>query len=80
VPSTGAIAGLRGRNSSPGASLGFQKSEGLESPSYSILNKREILSPPIPSGIVDPKLVLGLLCHRGAAIHQGLGPWAHNHR
>jgi hypothetical protein len=43
------------------ASLGATKLEGLEgleSPSYLILNKKEILASPIPSGFVAPKLTL----------------------
>jgi hypothetical protein len=32
--------------------------EGLKSPSYLKLNKEGILAPPIPSGIVAPKLAL----------------------
>jgi hypothetical protein len=32
--------------------------EGLQSPSYSKLNKKGILAPPIPSGFVAPKLAL----------------------
>ena len=32
--------------------------EGLESPSYSILNKKGTVVPPIPSGFVAPKLAL----------------------
>jgi hypothetical protein len=34
--------------------------EGLKSPPYSILNKRWILSPSIPSGFVSPKLALNI--------------------
>jgi hypothetical protein len=42
-------------------SLGVTKLKeigGLKSPSYSILNKKKIFSPPILSGILAPKLAL----------------------
>jgi hypothetical protein len=35
--------------------------EGLDSPSYSILNKKENLATPIPSSFMTPKLVLGVV-------------------
>jgi hypothetical protein len=34
--------------------------EGLDSPSYSILNKKGNLATPIPSGFMTPKLVLNI--------------------
>jgi hypothetical protein len=35
--------------------------EGLNSPSYSILNKKENLAPPFLSGFIAPKLALKVL-------------------
>jgi hypothetical protein len=40
--------------------------EGLNSPSYSILNKDGNLAPPILSGFIAPKLALTCRCGEGS--------------
>jgi hypothetical protein len=43
--------------------------EGLDSPSYSILNKKGNLATPISSGFITPKLVLNVSLYLVKTLH-----------